>query len=323
MSSKCNTNKFLILAFGLLLLGPLSASSETKNAEAWRVFPAANDAYRYEGDALKNAWNELHGVDNEPFPSAENLKSLFERTGADKPGSPYAIVNFNGDYKALAEKVQNAWRLFHRGDFQGAFTASENLGLAGFYIALRARAVHGHYLIEDKEQRKVFIADYFWRQNSLLKDNPIDYTNAYYGVLYALGRYGQTLPIPQAIADGVPFKVSKLISQVEEKDANHPENLSLKGIYHCDVVAKIGGFMSRITFGAKESTCIDSFEKALALEPEDIGIKVEYVLEMLTVDKQKYYNQITMQLDKAMAIEPKDAKAFLDQQVARKLLSEL
>lgn len=316
--------KGLLLSIGVLVSLHLQAAnnSEKTLANLWQKFPYPNEAYSYQGDALKAAWPELHGIDNEPYPSAENLKNLFERTGADQPGSPYAIVNFNGDYDALAEKMQDAWRAYHRGDFETAFNGSKDLGLAGFYLALRARAVHGLYLVEDKAQRKDFIADYLWPKYDLLKDNPIDYANAYFGVLYALGRYGQIIPIPQAIADGMPFKIRKLLDQVMEQDAHHPENLVIYGIYHCDIVAKIGGFMSRVTFGAKESTCIDYFEKALALQPEDIGIRLEYILEMIAVDREKYSTQMLRQYETIKSIQPKDAKEVLEKKLAEKIIAE-
>ena len=53
----------------------------------WTAFPHDNSAFVYDGAALKKNWARLHKGDAEPFP-------------ADKA-------------------VEEAWRLYHAGDFQG------------------------------------------------------------------------------------------------------------------------------------------------------------------------------------------------------------
>jgi len=54
----------------------------------WNKFPYKNPAYDYQGEALGKIWKELHCGDREPFPEDERLCE--------------------------------AWRCYHRGDFQQA-----------------------------------------------------------------------------------------------------------------------------------------------------------------------------------------------------------
>ena len=63
----------------------------------WAAFPHDNSAFLYDGAALKKNWARLHKGDAEPFPASA--------------------------------EVQEAWRLYHAGDFQGAFEAGLAAGL--------------------------------------------------------------------------------------------------------------------------------------------------------------------------------------------------
>ena len=60
-------------------------------APKWKAFPHPAKAYTYAGEALKKNWDRLHRGDCEPFPK-------------DK-------------------EVQEAWRLFHSGQFAESVAA--------------------------------------------------------------------------------------------------------------------------------------------------------------------------------------------------------
>ena len=62
----------------------------------WAAFPHDNAAFVYDGAALKKNWARLHKGDAEPFPT-------------DKA-------------------VEEAWRLYHAGDFHGAYEAGLAVG---------------------------------------------------------------------------------------------------------------------------------------------------------------------------------------------------
>ena len=80
-------------------------------------FPYEQDAYRYEGEALRKSWDRLHRGDHEAFP-------------ADP-------------------KLQAAWRAFHRGDFAEAIAQGAKLKAAGANAASKAAAVAATYLVDD------------------------------------------------------------------------------------------------------------------------------------------------------------------------------
>jgi hypothetical protein len=89
---------------------------------AWKTFPHADKAFVYAGAALKKNWERLHCGDCEPFPADE--------------------------------AVQEAWRLYHQGEFQKACEAGLAAGLDGYNAANKATMIHATYL-EDNGQRKL------------------------------------------------------------------------------------------------------------------------------------------------------------------------
>jgi hypothetical protein len=81
----------------------------------WAAFPHDTKAYDHAGDALRKAWPRLHAGDQEPFPDDKRAAALLKAAGKAAPKGLAAAD--------LAAALQDAWRRFHKGDFQGAFEA--------------------------------------------------------------------------------------------------------------------------------------------------------------------------------------------------------
>src|SRR5688572_33177551 len=114
----------------------------------WAPFPHDAKSFAYSGDALGKAWPQLHAGDVEPFPDAKHAAKLLKAAGKAAPKL---------DADSLAAALQDAWRAFHRGDFQGAFEAGEALGPVGASVATKALGIHATYLVNsDAEKLKRF-----------------------------------------------------------------------------------------------------------------------------------------------------------------------
>lgn len=94
---------------------------------AWTRFPHSAKEFDYAGDKLKKAWPSLHAGDAEPFPDDKRAAALAKAAGKAAPKGL--------DAAGLAEALQDAWRDFHRGDFQQAFEAGSALGPVGASVA--------------------------------------------------------------------------------------------------------------------------------------------------------------------------------------------
>ncbi len=112
---------------------------------AWTRFPHPDKTFDYAGDKLAKAWPALHAGDAEPFPDAKRAAALAKAAGKAAP----KVL----DAEALATALQDAWRDFHRGDFQQAFEAGSALGPVGASVACKALAIHASYLVDDEDEQ--------------------------------------------------------------------------------------------------------------------------------------------------------------------------
>ena len=91
-------------------------------AAKWKPFPHPAKGFLHAGEALKKNWERLHRGDCEPFPK-------------DKA-------------------VQEAWRLFHAGQFGEAVAAGLAAGGAGITAANKAQAIYANG-VETQEPRRI------------------------------------------------------------------------------------------------------------------------------------------------------------------------
>src|SRR5688572_24066533 len=155
----------------------------------WAPFPHDAKSFAYSGDALGKAWPQLHAGDAEPFPDAKHAATLLKQAGKVAPKL---------DADALAAALQDAWRAFHRGDFQAAFDAGEKLGPVGASVAVKALGIHATYLVDnDADKLKRF------EQAGKLAEAATEAlpgeANSHYRHAFALGRYSQGLSIAKAL----------------------------------------------------------------------------------------------------------------------------
>lgn len=250
-------------------------------------FPYDQKPYRYEGDALKKAWERLHAGDREPWPAGKD-----------------------------AESVQDAWRAFHRGDFADAIAAGTKLGARGANVASKSAAVAATYLEEDDGRAIKLLTDAAKRAEEATKKSPDD-ANAWYLLAFVLGRYAQRVSILKALAEGVGGKVAKALERAIELEPRHADAYIALGLYHAEIIDKVGALAGRLTYGADAAKSVKHFEQALKLNPASAIAHMEYAngLLMLHGDKQK--KKAVELYRKAAAMKPADAMERLDVEQAK------
>ncbi|MBU6198580.1 MAG: hypothetical protein KGP08_02940, partial [Xanthomonadaceae bacterium] len=97
----------------------------------WAPFPHADKTYEYAGDKLAKAWKTLHAGDQEPFPDEKHVARLLK-----------ANAKLGKDAGKIAAQLQDAWRAFHRGDFQQAHDAGVTVKALGASVAIKAGGIH-------------------------------------------------------------------------------------------------------------------------------------------------------------------------------------
>lgn len=268
----------------------------------WAPFPHDAKAYAYAGDALKKAWPTLHAGDQEPYPDEKRAKALIAAAGKAAKGIEPAD---------LAQRLQDAWRAFHRGDFQAAYEAGEALGPLGASVAVKAIGIHATYLLEDEaEQLKRF------EQAAKLADAAIkalpDEANSHYRHAFALGRYSQGLSIAKALKQGIAGKVRAALDATLEREPKHAEAHTALALYHAEIIDKIGAMIGGLTYGAKASEAESHINTALKLTPDSPIAHVEYANVLLLLHGDKKEDAAASSFEKAGKLKPRDAMEALD-----------
>ncbi|MEJ1095783.1 MULTISPECIES: hypothetical protein [unclassified Pseudoxanthomonas] len=268
----------------------------------WAPFPHDAKAFSYAGDALKKAWPALHAGDNEPYPDAKRAQALIDAAGKAAKGA---------DAADLSAKLQDAWRAFHRGDFQAAFEIGEPLGALGTSVAVKALGIHATYLVEDEAEQLKRFDQAAKLAEAAIKALP-DEANSHYRYAFALGRYSQGLSITKALKQGIAGKVRAALDTALELAPKHAEAHTALALYHAEIIGKIGAMIGGLTYGAKAAEAESHIKTALKLTPDSPIAHVEHGNVLLLLYGDKKEDAAAGAFEKAGKLKPKDAMEALD-----------
>ena len=245
----------------------------------WKKFPYDQSSYRYHGDDLWHAWDRLHAGDCESFPENDVL--------------------------------QEAWRCFHVGDFEQAVNLADEFGIEGHAVANKATGIYATYL-EDNEAAQItcFKAAIARAEEAIeaLPDDP----NSHYFHAFNLGRYSQSISVVKALKQGVGGKISGSLQRTLELQPEHAEAHTALGMYHAEIIDKVGKLIGSMTYGASEKEAIFHFEKALALSPASPIAHIEYGNGLYLLYGDSRLDDVTELYVKASEMTPLDAMEKLD-----------
>ncbi len=256
---------------------------------AWKKFPHADKAFVYTGAALKKNWDRLHRGDREAYP-------------ADTA-------------------VQEAWRLYHQGEFQKACEAGLAAGLDGYNAANKATMIYANYLETDDKRKLILFQEISERCEELQQAQPKN-ANAYYIQAYALGRYSQGISVLKALTQGLGGKIKSALETALKLDPKHADASSALGAYHAEVVDKVGAMVGKLTYGASKDTAVKHFAAALKLAPDSAIACIEYANALVMLFGQSRMDEAVELYEKAAAATPVDAMERLDVELAKSELED-
>jgi tetratricopeptide (TPR) repeat protein len=266
----------------------------------WATFPHKDKAFDYAGDKLAKAWPKLHVGDQEPFPDQTHLAALLE-----------IQPKLGKDAAAIAAQLQEAWRCFHRGDFQQAYETGIALKALGASVAIKAAGIHATHLLEDEAARTARYEDLVRLADEALVALPGE-INSHYRRAYAMGRLSQSISIAKALAQGLAGKVRESLVTTLKMAPKHAEALTALGLYHAEIVDKVGAMLAKLTYGANAADAEKHLKAALKLTPDSPIAWVEYGNGLLLLHGDKREDEVAEAYDKAARIKPKDAMEALD-----------
>ncbi len=268
---------------------------------AWARFPHSNTTYEYPADALADAWEHLHRGDREPFPDAERIHAL----------DPDCT-----DPNQVAERLQQAWRDYHAGRLAAAVEAALELGPIAHAVANKASGIYADYLEEEDAARLAIYQAGIQRAEQAIAAFPED-PNAHYFHAFLLGRYSQCISVAKALAQGVGGKIRQSLDRALELEPGHAEAHTALGVYHAEIIDKVGKMVGRMTYGASADKAEEECRRALELTPEAPIAHLEYGNALYLLYGDRRLDESNKAYATAAKLKPADAMQKLDVEYAR------
>ncbi len=277
----------------------------------WAPLPSPSKNYDYPGDKLAKAWDKLHAGDQEPFPTPERIAKLLKAN--PKLGKP-------AQAERLAERLAEAWRAYHRGDFGLAYEEGTALGALGAVVAGKAMGIHATYLVEDERERSNRFEQVTALADAAIAQLPNE-ANSHYFRAFSLGRYSQLISITKALSSGIAGKVRESLDRTLKLAPKHAEAHLALAIYHAEIVSKVGGMLASLTYGAKASTAEEHLKTAQKLTPDAPVTWLETGNALLLLYGDKRADDAAAAYAKAAKLKPIEAMQALDAAAAREKLA--
>jgi tetratricopeptide (TPR) repeat protein len=243
-------------------------------------------SFEYPAQQLQRAWDELHAGDREPW-----------------PGSP---------------ALQQAWRFFHQGRFAAAVDAGLAEGDAGHVVVNKASGIYADYLEPDDDVRQAIYTAGIERAETAIDADP-DNPNAHYFHAYHLGRYSQNISVAKALSQGLGGRIKKSLDRAVGLEPAHAEAHTALGLYHAEIIDKVGKLVGSMTYGASADKALEHFREAIRLSDAPIAW-IEYGNGLYLLYGDKKLDESNGAFEKAAAMTPGDAMQALDIEYARNSL---
>jgi tetratricopeptide (TPR) repeat protein len=255
----------------------------------WIKFPHAEKAYVYDGAALRKHWDRLHRGDCEPFPKSEAL--------------------------------QDAWRLYHAGEFEKAVEKGLAEGVEGYSVANKATAIYATYLERSGPKKAKLLEEAMERGEEATEARPRD-ANARYFYAMAAGRYSQEISIAKALAQGLGGRIRDALTQTLKLQPKHADAHIALGAWHAEIIGKVGGMVGGLTYGAKKDAALEHFQKALKLNPDSAIARIEYANGLVTLFGKEKLKEAEKLYAEAAKLKALDAMERLDVEAAKAELKD-
>jgi len=277
----------------------------------WIQFPYKEQAAGLAGHALDKAWERLHRGDREPWPDARRVAALGARFRAARELVAPQLAD-----DELAGRLVEAWRAFHRGDFGTAWRAGNELGALGAVAACKAVGVYVTYL-EQRPPRALALLEEAVELARRAAAAAPGLANAHYMHAFVLGRLSQRLSVLKALAAGHAGRVRTSLERALELEPKHADAHIALGLYHAEIVGKVGGLAARLTYGASGEAAVRHFKEAIRLNPESAIAHVEYGNGLLAIRGAAGRDEAARLYERAGRFAPLDAMERLDVERAR------
>ncbi len=277
----------------------MTRKSQTSVSD-WQPFPHNIAGFEHNAKSLKSAWPKLHKGDCEPFPSPAHVQTL------DPDCS---------DPKTISNVLIEAWCHYHAGDFGRAIELADEIGIMAHAVANKASGIYADYLEDDAAQQMSLYQAGMERAQAAIEAFPED-PNAHYFHAFMTGRYSQCISVAKALKDGLAGRVKVDVTKTLELAPKHAEAWLALGLFHAEVINKVGKMVGSMTYGARAEDSMAAFEQALKLIPNSPIAWIEYGNALYLIYGDEKLDESNEAYLKASQFKPLDAMEKLDVEYA-------
>ncbi|MEY3446101.1 MAG: hypothetical protein RIR45_856 [Pseudomonadota bacterium] len=254
----------------------------------WTVFAHTRD-YAFDGERLRQYWDQLHAGDREPMPEDA--------------------------------AVLHAWALFHGGSFQEAAAAGLAAGPPGTTVANKATCIYANYLEPREKVRLGLFLEVAHRAAEQSAAEPGN-SNAFYWQGYALSRYSQGISVAKALAQGIGGRIKTALEAAIRLQPLHADAHIALGAFHAEVIDKVGALIGNMTYGAKKDTSLKLLQQGLVLTPNSTQALLEYANALTMLEGDKRQEESTRLYAQVAATQAMDAMERMDVEMAQAGLAD-
>jgi len=101
-----------------------------------------------------------------------------------------------------------------------------------------------------------------------------------------------------------------------ELEPDHAEAHTAMGMYHAEIISKVGKMLGKVTYGASAGKALEHFDHALELTPDSPIAHIEYGNGLYLLFEDDRIDEVTDLYVKATELKAKDAMEKLDIEAA-------
>jgi len=250
--------------------------------------PEADFIHDYTPESLAEYWDQLHLGNKQPLPD---------------------------------DSLMEAWCAFHNGHYGSAAEQGEAAGVDGAVLAVTAIVAYTDYLCEDESECEQWLEHAMQLATDAVEADPDNHSNHFCYALCA-GRYSQLISITKALRKGLAGKVKAALETTLKMQPDHAEAHTAMGLYHAEIIDKIGSTIGGLTYGAKASKAHKHFEQSVALTPDTAIALIEKGNGLLLLEGDDATDDATALYQQAAECEALDCLQALDIDFASSQLEE-
>lgn len=204
---------------------------------------------------------------------------------------------------AGATPVEDATRLYNKGEFLAAATAAQNINTAAG-LALAARAVLAHAIYVAKPSQRT--EEYRRGEELASKALTLDPKNveAHLQMSVAIYHRSRTMSPVEAFFRGLPDAALAHLNTALSIDRKNPWAYSLLGGWHFESVRLGGSFLAATLLGASLEEGRAAFDKANRLMPRSITLQYSFARTLLMNDPVANRAEAVQALETVLAGKP-------------------